>query len=56
MAAKRAGRGVASVPEREAKTEEISPSARAPRSRVVCCVAVVSARRRCEREIRRGVK
>ncbi len=29
MAAKRGGRGVASAPEREAKTEDISPSFRA---------------------------
>lgn len=47
MDAKRAGKGVASVPERDAKTEDISPSFRGPRSRgadVCVCVAVVMVR------------
>ena len=45
MDAKRAGKGVASVPEREAKTEEISPSFRGPRPREAdVCVAVAMVR------------
>lgn len=42
MNAKREGRGVASSGEREAKTEEISPSFRGPRSRGVCVWAAVA--------------
>jgi hypothetical protein len=47
MDANRAGSGVASVPEREAKTEEMSPSFRGPRPRgvdVCVCVAVAMVR------------
>lgn len=46
--AKRAGSGVPSVPEREAKTEEMSPSFRGPRTRscVWVCVAVMMVRER----------
>jgi hypothetical protein len=52
MSAKREGRGAASPPPREAKTEDISPSFRGPRSRTVCFVALAVAAR--ERVVRRG--
>ena len=52
MSAKREGRCVASPPPREAKTEDISPSFRGPRSRVVCWAVAAAARFRVE--VRRG--
>jgi hypothetical protein len=50
MSEKREGRGVASPPPREAKTEDISPSFRGPRSRGTCCVAAAAR----VRVVRRG--
>jgi hypothetical protein len=53
MSAKREGRGTASPPEREAKTEEMSPSAR--EARETCgCVAVARVQWRRGRLVLRG--
>ena len=53
MSAKREGRGVASPPPREAKTEDISPSFRGPRSRGVRWAGAAVAR---VRDVRRRVR
>jgi len=53
MSAKRGGNGTASLPEREAKTEEISPSARGARE-IWVCVAVARVRWRRGRLVLRG--
>lgn len=54
MSANRVGNGTASLPEREAKTEEISPSARRARE-IWGCVAVARVRWRMGRLVLRGI-
>jgi len=53
MSAKREGNGTASLPEREAKTEEISPSARGARE-IWVCAAVARVRWRRGRLVLRS--
>lgn len=50
ISAKRAGRGAASPPPRDAKTDDMSPSFRGPRSRCFVAVAAVAS----VRVVRRG--